>query len=137
MMKKTSGDVFLPKRILMKKIIVCFFVALVCSLTSRSQISIPLDSLSSHIGDSVKVCGKIYGGIYLERSNNKPTLLNMGAAYPNSPLTILIWDDVRKQFKEAPEIFFKDKDVCVFGKVILYKDKPEIIVYDESQVVFK
>ena len=119
----------------MKKLIICSLLALVYSLSSQAQKEIPLDSLSSHIGDSVKVCSKIYGGIYLERSNNKPTLLNMGGAYPNSPLTILIWDDVRKQFKDAPETYYKDRDVCVFGKVIFYKDKPEIIIYDARQII--
>ena len=119
----------------MKKLIICSLLALVYSLSSQAQKEIPIDSLSSHIGDSVKVCSKIYGGIYLERSNNKPTLLNMGGAYPNNPLTILIWDDVRKQFKDAPETYYKDRDVCVFGKVILYKYKPEIIIYDARQII--
>lgn len=103
----------------------------------QAQQEIKMEDLSKHIGDSVTVCTKIYGGIFLDRSKGTPTLLNAGANYPNSPLTILISVDARKTFKEAPELFYKNKDVCITGKIILYKEKPEIVVYDESQIVVK
>ena len=91
---------------------------------SQAQKEISIDSLSRHIDDSVTVCTKIYGGIYLERSKGTPTFLNAGAAYPNAPLTIVIWADAREKFKNLPEVFYKDKDVCITGKIILYKEKP-------------
>jgi hypothetical protein len=104
---------------------------------AQAQKEIPIDSLSRHIGDSVTVCTKIYGSIYLERSKGAPTFLNAGAAYPNSLLTIVIWGDMREKFKNPPEVFYKDKDVCITGKIILYKEKPEIVVFDEKQIVVK
>ena len=116
------------------------FVALAILLTAataKAQQTISIDSLRQHIGDSITVCTKIFGGIYLDRSNGTPTLLNAGAAYPNSPLTIMIGPDARKLFKEAPETFYKDKNVCITGKVILYKDKPEIVLYNEKQIEAK
>ena len=120
----------------MKKTGLAVFSLLMAFIASAQQ-EITIGELDKHVGDSVKICTKIYGGIYLERSKGSPTLLNAGGAYPNAPLTILIWDDTRKKFKEAPETFFKDKDICVTGKVILYKEKPEIIIYDEKQLVVK
>jgi len=120
----------------MKKILIAiaslFFVSAV-----QAQKEISIDSLSQHVGDSVTVCTKIYGGIYLDRSKGAPTLLNAGGAYPNAPLTILIWGDAREKFKNPPEVFYKDKDVCITGKIILYKEKPEIVVYAETQIVGK
>ena len=104
-------------------------------LGASAQQEIKIEDLSKHVGDSITVCTKIYGGIFLERSNGTPTLLNAGAAYPNSPLTLLIRPDARGKFKEAPELFYKDKEVCISGTVILYKEKPEIIIYDEKQIV--
>jgi len=112
-------------------------IAIITTAIAHAQQEIKIEDLNKHVGDSVTVCTKIYGGIYLERSNGTPTLLNAGAAYPNSLLTIFIGADARKLFKEAPEVFYKDKDVCITGKVILYKDKPEIIVYGEKQLVVK
>jgi hypothetical protein len=112
-------------------------ITLLLSVIVQAQQEIKIEDLSKHIGDSVTVCTKIYGGIYLDRSKGTPTFLNAGANYPNSPLTIVIWADARQKFKEAPEVFYKDKEVCITGKVILYKEKTEIVVYDEKQIVVK
>ena len=86
------------------------------------------------IGDSIKVCDKIYGGRFFETSSGSPTLLNMGAAYPVSSLTIMIPGEVRIKMGYAPEQQLKDKNVCIVGRVILFKEKPEIIVYNSLQL---
>ena len=106
-------------------------------LAAKAQQEIKIEDLDKHVGDSVTVCTKIYGGIFLDHSKGTPTLLNAGGVYPNAPLTIIIGAEVREKFKEVPEVFFKDKDVCITGKIILYKEKPEIIIYDEKQIVVK
>ena len=92
------------------------------------------EQAAKKVGDSIKVCDKVFGGRFFETSAGSPTLLNMGAAYPASTLTIMIPGDVRIKMGYAPELQLKDKNVCVEGKVILFKDKPEIIVYNISQI---
>jgi hypothetical protein len=110
-------------------------IVLIYSLTAFAQTAIKLEDVAKHAGDSVKVCGKIFGGIFLERSKDKPTFLNVGGIYPNNPLTIVIWADLRKEFEQKPEEFYKDKNVCIFGKITLFKDKPQIILYSRNQLV--
>ncbi len=112
-------------------------ITLLVSAFAHAQQLIRIEELSKHLGDSVTVCTKIYGGIYLDKSNGTPTLLNAGGAYPDAPLTLLIWADARLQFKNPPEVFYKDKNVCISGKIILYKEKPEIVIYDEKQIAVK
>ena len=107
------------------------------SVAVHGQQEIKMDDLPKHVGDSVTVCTKIYGGIFLDRSKDTPTLLNAGDKYPNAPLTVVIWADARQMFKEKPELLFKDKDVCITGKISLFKDKPQIVVYSEKQIVVK
>jgi hypothetical protein len=92
------------------------------------------DEAAKHVGETVKVCGKIFGGRFFETSNNCPTLLNMGAAYPSSPITIMLTLEVRNKLGYVPEQQLKEKIVCVTGKVELFKDKPEIKVTDISQL---
>lgn len=92
------------------------------------------EQAATKVGDSIKVCDKVYGGRFFETSKGSPTLLNLGAAFPASPLTIMIPGEVRIKLGYAPEQQLKDKNVCVTGKVILFKDKPEIIVYNISQL---
>ncbi len=92
------------------------------------------DDAPKRVGDSITVCGKIFGGRYFETSNGSPTLLNMGAPFPASPLTVMIPGDVRNKIGYAPEIQLKDKNVCVTGRIQLFKDKPEIVIYNMSQL---
>lgn len=112
-------------------------ITLFISFFAHAQQQIKIEELNKHIGDSVTVCTKIYGGIYLDKSSEKITLLNAGGVYPNAPLTLLIKANTRKQFKEAPESYFKNKNVCISGKLILYKEKPEIIINDAKQIEVK
>lgn len=120
----------------MKKLSLLLLSSLSCVLLYAQQ-TVKIEDISSHVGDSVTICTKIYGGIYLDHSKGTPTLLNAGGSYPNAPLTLVIWADARGKFKTPPEEFYKDKTVCITGKVILYKEKPEIIIYDEKQLVVK
>jgi hypothetical protein len=117
----------------MKNVLV-ILAFLMISIVSFSQIEIKLEDVSKHIGDSVKVCGKVAGIRYMEQATNKPTLINLGAAYPNQLLTVVIWDDLRKQFEKAPEELFADKNICVTGKIELYRERPQIVVRKMEQV---
>jgi hypothetical protein len=49
--------------------------------------------------------------------------------------TVVIWGSDRNKFKNPPEVFFKEKRVCVTGQIDTYRGKPEIIVRDPSQVI--
>lgn len=99
--------------------------------------TVSLDEIEKYVGDSISVCGKVFGGRYLQGINSKPTLLNMGAQYPNQLLTIVIYGSDRQNFEESPEDFYRDKEVCVTGKVELYNKKPQIVVRNKEQLVVK
>ena len=117
----------------MKKIVVTL-ISLLCVVSLTAQIKINLEDVSKHVGDSVTVCGKVADMRYFENSKNKPTLINMGAKHPNGLLTLVIWEDARTLFTSKIENLM-DKDICVTGRIILYKEKPEIIIEKPSQIV--
>jgi hypothetical protein len=118
----------------MKSLFVFLFTIL--AISAYAQTEIKLEDISKHVGDSVKVRGKIFGAKYLESAKNSPTFLNVGAAYPNQLLTIVIWGDVRKKLGYAPEDIRNPSPVAIItGKVELYKDKPQIVIYDPAQLV--
>jgi len=114
-----------------------FAVAMLTTCCSNGQVKIKLEDISKHVGDSVTVCGKVAGIRFIKQSKNTPTFMNVGAAYPNQLLTVVIWGDVRKQYETAPEVLFKDKEVCITGKVELYKEKAQIVVNDKKQLVIQ
>lgn len=113
-----------------------FLLLIVLSTRLYAQNEIKLEELKDHIGDSVKVKGKIYGVRYLGTAKNTPTFINVGAAYPNQLLTVVIWGDVRKMLGYAPEEKKYAHGVAVVtGKVELYRDKPQIVIKDPKQLL--
>lgn len=117
-----------------------FFLVIVLLLTNctgYAQTPVKLGHLKGHVGDSVIVCGKIEGGTYLPNANNAPTLINVGYAYPNQLLTVVIFGSHRALFEGNPETDWKDRTICVRGKVELYRDKPQIVVRNTNQVTFE
>ncbi len=117
----------------MKKI---FFVAfsVACTTFSYAQKQINAAEAAKHEGESVTVCTKIFGGKYFENSPKKQTLLDAGARYPNALLKIVILGEDRGNFSNKPEEFYVNKEVCVTGKIIIYKGKPEIEIKDETAI---
>jgi hypothetical protein len=111
-----------------------FVVALLITGTAFSQTSIKLEDAGKHAGDSVNVCGKVAGGIFLEQMEGSPTFLALGAAYPDQLLTVMIAKDQRGQFQPAPETYYIDKDVCVTGKIVIVQERPQITIYRKEQI---
>ena len=111
-----------------------FATALFISGISFSQTSVKLEDAGKHVGDSVTVCGKVAGGVFLEQMENTPTYLSLGAAYPDQLLTLMIAKDQRGQFETAPETMYVGKDVCVTGKIMMVRERPQITVYKKEQI---
>lgn len=115
-----------------------FAMVILCFLmSSLSGQTVGPEEASKFIGQKKTVCGKVFGGRFLENAKDGPTLLNMGAAYPNNPFTFVIFANDRKNFAFKPEEFLIDKDVCVTGDIKDYKGKPEIVLTDSTQIRIK
>ena len=54
--------------------------------------------------------------------------------FPNQLLTLVVWGSDRKNFSNTPEIFYINKNVRVSGKVMLFKEKPQLVLYSEKQI---
>lgn len=92
---------------------------------------------AQHVGETRTVCGKVFGGRYLENANGAPTLINLGADYPDNPFTLVIYGSDRGHLSYPPEVYLKGKTICVTGLIKLFKGKPEIIVTKEDQIRVK
>lgn len=100
-------------------------------LFSQTQISI--DSVSAYIGKTVKVCDKV-AGTFFTKGDKPVTYLNLGADYPNTKLTIVIFQKDLINFPLTPSVHYKGMDVCVTGEVGTYKDKLQIIANKAEQI---
>ena len=102
-------------------------------LFSQKRIS-PAEAMEN-VGLYVKVCEKVVDGVFLENSTNRVTLLNIGGAYPNQTLTVVISLDSRKNFTEKPEDFYAGKFICFTGRVESRNGKPQVEIFTPPTVV--
>jgi hypothetical protein len=100
-------------------------------ISAFAQTEIKADDAWNHIGETVKICTKIYGGKYFDK--HSLTLLNAGSFYPDAPLTIVIRGKLRDEFNN-PEEYYKGAEVCITGKLEIYREKPEIVIFKKNQI---
>ena len=115
----------------MKKLLL--LITSICLWQISFSQTVPLDSVQFYAGKEIKVCSKVMD-TYVSKTNEGTTFLNFGKPYPYSTFTAVIFEKNLVNFKYNPSIFLKDKNICITGKVIIYKDKPEIIVSKEEQI---
>lgn len=99
----------------------------------QAQKKLTAAEAKEHIGDNATVCGAVVSTRYADSSKGQPTFLNLEKPYPNQIFTVLIWGSNRSKFK-TPEEDYKDKKICVTGKISAYDGLPEIIADDPKQI---
>lgn len=115
----------------MKKLLVLTAFAALFAYKASAQTTVAVKNAAKHIGQTVKICDKVFDGKLITSSNI--TLLNIGEN-ASQQLTIMIPAADRAKFKGKPEIDYRGKDIIVTGKLATYKGKPEIIVSDPKQI---
>jgi hypothetical protein len=99
-------------------------------------VPITATAAKDHIGEEATVCGEVASARYAASSRGRPTFLSLDKAYPNEPFTVVIWGENRAKFGK-PEQAYKDKEICITGKIETYKGKPQIVAGDPVQIQSK
>jgi DNA/RNA endonuclease YhcR with UshA esterase domain len=97
------------------------------------QRTVTADEAKTLVGKDAKVCGTVKSARYASRSSRKPTFLNFDKPYPDQVFTVVIFEEDRAKF-DKPEEKFRDKDICVTGKVQEFRGTPEIVATDPKQI---
>ena len=116
-----------------------FCIAIVIMLLSQfiyAQKLVPIDSISVHIGQTIKVCDKV-AGTFVTKSDKPLTYLNLGADFPNAKLTIVIFQKDLVNFPLTPSDHYKGMNICITGELTTYKDRPQIIANRPDQIEIK
>lgn len=119
------------------KIITGVTLLLSVAFTARSQVKVTAAEAVKHVAEKAIVCGKVFGVKFLDKAKGQPTFLNVGAVYPNSPFTVVIFGDTRKTFAESPEKLYTGKNICVTGTIKEYKGKAEIVITKAEEIVIE
>jgi hypothetical protein len=87
----------------------------------------------NHVGETATVCGRVASSHFAEKTKGLPTFLNLDRAYPSQIFTIVIWGADRLKFGR-PEALYRDRNVCVTGKITSHRDIPEMVINTASQI---
>ena len=115
----------------MQKLIL--FLMSICLWQISFSQTVPLDSVQFYEGKTITVCSKVQS-TFLTKGEKKTTYINFGKPYPNTTFTAVIFEGDLSKFKYTPSEYLKDKQVCLTGKISIYKDKPQMIVSSEEQI---
>jgi len=115
----------------MKKLLL--LIISICLWQISFSQTIPLDSVINYEGKEITVCAKVTD-TYISKTNEGTSFINFGKPYPKSTFTVVIFEADLANFKYNPSVYLKNKNVCITGKVKIYKGKPEIIATKEEQI---
>ncbi|MGB7282588.1 MAG: hypothetical protein WBE13_10030 [Candidatus Acidiferrum sp.] len=99
----------------------------------QAQKKVSATEAKERYGENASVCGEVVSTRYAASSKGKPTFLNLDKPYPDQVFPVLIWGSNRVKFG-TPEADYKDKKICVTGKITAYDGLPEIIADDPKQI---
>ncbi|MBK8516198.1 MAG: hypothetical protein IPL55_07880 [Saprospiraceae bacterium] len=116
----------------MSKFCTTIFIILLSQFINAQKL-VPIDSISTHIGQTIKVCDKV-AGTFVTKSDKPLTYLNLGADYPKTKLTIVIFHKDLVNFPLTPSDHYKGQNVCVTGEVSLYKERLQMVILSPEQV---
>jgi len=78
-------------------------------------------------------CGTLASTHYADGSIGQPTFLNLDESHPKQIFTILIWGIDRPKFG-CPEDTYRDKDICVTGKITSHRGVSEVVASEPAQI---
>ncbi len=97
-----------------------------------AQEKVTLENIASFEGKTITLCETVTG-THQTKSESKVTYLNFGKPFPDHAFTVVVFKNVLNEFSYDP-LTLKNKKICVTGKVVFYKGKPQIVIKNESQI---
>ncbi len=116
-----------------KSYILIFGFFFLISLQGIAQIKISIDSISAYIGQNITVCSKVFS-THITKGEKPVTYLNLGAAYPDHKLTLVIFKKDRTNFSFPPDEYYNLQEVCATGELKTYKSMTEMIISKKDQI---
>ncbi|MCB0509101.1 MAG: DNA/RNA non-specific endonuclease [Bacteroidetes bacterium] len=89
--------------------------------------------VNDYIGKNTCVCGRVVDTKYNQNGKSNITYINLDKKYPNQIFTVIIFGKDRSNFPYQPELFLRNKTICVKGKITEFKGAPQIIANEAKQ----
>lgn len=113
-----------------KVTLLAFFLLCVPALGRAAIVS--ASKASQHIGETASVVGTV-SEVHSSRSGT--VFLNFDAPYPNEDFTAVIFSSSSDRFTDLDR--YQGQKVSVYGRIKMYRGRPEIIVNSPEQLTIK
>lgn len=118
----------------MKNILVLIFVAFSFQSFSQSD-TLKAIQAKDFVGKEIIVKDLIAGARFFERPDKKTFLINLAERYPDTPLTVVLYD--QNYVGLEPKENLDGKEIVVKGVVSVFNDKIQIVVTDLKNIRIK
>ena len=112
----------------MRTLILALGLVVVAALPVRAQTIAPAE-IKAHVGQTVTVQAAV-SDVHTGRAG--VTFIDIGGAYPDNDFAAVIFASDRAKFPNAGDL--KGKTVAISGQVVLYQNRPEIILKTADQL---
>ncbi len=110
--------------------------------TCRVEVTVPSgvevigwDEAGDFIGEYRKVKGPVVRATYASHVAGKPTFLDIGRPFPQTPrFNVVIWGDYRDNFPIPPEEKYRGQLIEVRGRIREHEGTPQIIVQQPEAI---
>lgn len=104
-----------------------------CHIAQAQTEHLTAAEAKNHVGETATVCGRVASIHFAEKAKGLPTFMNLDMPYPQQIFTVVIWGADRTKFGK-PEVMYRDRNVCVTGKITSHRDIPEIVISSPGQI---
>jgi hypothetical protein len=119
----------------MKRFILWILVLWSLSSFALGPLHITASQARRYIGKTATVCGKVVSAAYQPNERGRPTFLNLDERYPKQVFNVIIWGMSRERFPSDPETYYKNRRICVAGKVESFNGTPQIEARAPSEII--
>ncbi len=109
-----------------------FIAALAISTPAQTPTEYTALEAGKHIGETAVVTGKAER---VSKASGGNIFIDLGGKHPNAPFTVFIGAKDAEKVGDVQQ--YEGKMIAVTGKIIAYKDKPEITVSSSSQITIR
>jgi hypothetical protein len=123
----------------MNKFVIAFICAMGCTALALAQSApprvTPADA-KNHVGETITVCGKVVDtkiNKYALAGRGKPVLFDIDKPEPD-PVFYFVTFGTKDGGPDEAVAAYKDKNVCVTGRVAMASDRPYIMAVDRTKI---
>ena len=112
----------------MKKLLLVALLSCAVSAVYSQTDTLTTDKVAAYVDKQVVVKGTVAGARRFETGERAPLLLiNLDEAYPNTPLTIVLYKEVLEKAK-IDEQALTGKKVVASGKISVFRGRNQLVI---------